>query len=98
MYAETKSTRAPKSHDCDAQVSPSFHPLGIVTICGALAVDAAIVNMQVKPMSSGRLESMTCAEDHPVVSKSVPRRDAVIGCRGDGVGAVGRSSGHFEHE
>lgn len=30
----------------DVKVSPSFHPLGIIFICMALAVDAAIVNLQ----------------------------------------------------
>lgn len=32
--------------EADVKVSPSFHPLGVVLICLALAVDAAIVNLQ----------------------------------------------------
>jgi len=33
--------------EADVKVSPSFHPMGIITICAALAVDAAVINMQV---------------------------------------------------
>lgn len=32
--------------EADVKVSPSFHPMGVVLICLALAVDAAIVNLQ----------------------------------------------------
>ena len=32
----------------DVKVSPSFHPMGIITICAALAVDAAVINIQVR--------------------------------------------------